>query len=88
MSEEFDWEEIADYGEEKLSWLKTFLKLPNGIPSHDTFRRVFMLLDPKEFNRCFLEWTQSIRSHFKGEVIALDGNGSLRRRWMAATRRL
>lgn len=67
------WEEIADYGEEKQDWFKTFLKLPEGIPSHDTFRRVFMLLDPKEFGRCFLDWTNSIRKTIKGDVIAIDG---------------
>ncbi len=67
------WEEIADYGEEKETWLKSFLKLPNGIPSHDTFRRVFMILSPKEFNRCFLEWTSFFRKEHKGEVIAVDG---------------
>ena len=67
------WEEISYYGEEKKSWLKKFLKLPNGIPSHDTFRRIFMILDPKEFNRCFLDWTASFRKSRQGEVIAVDG---------------
>ena len=47
------WLEIADYGESKSDWLKTFLTLPGGIPSHDTFRRVFCLLDPQEFQQCF-----------------------------------
>ena len=41
------WDDIALYGRSKLAWLKTFLELPNGIPSHDTFRRVFMLIDPR-----------------------------------------
>src|SRR6266436_869021 len=59
------WEEIADYGEEKYEWLKTFLDLPNGPPSHDTLRRVFMLLDPREFNRCFLEWAEFLRERIE-----------------------
>jgi predicted transposase YbfD/YdcC len=50
------WLEIADYGESKSDWLKTFLTLPGGVPSHDTFRRVFCLLDPQEFQKCFQNW--------------------------------
>lgn len=67
------WEEIADFGEARESFFKTFLKLPHGIPSHDTFRRVFMLIDPKKFNECFLEWTKSIGEKVSKEVIAIDG---------------
>jgi hypothetical protein len=47
------WNDIALYGRSKLTWLRTFLELPNGIPSHDTFRRVFMLIDPEVFEACF-----------------------------------
>jgi DDE_Tnp_1-associated len=47
-------------GAAKQAWLKTFLALPNGIPSHDTFRRVFMLLDPDAFEACFARWAQSL----------------------------
>jgi hypothetical protein len=67
------WDEIAEFGEMKKSWFKNFLELLNGIPLHDTFRRVFMLLDPKEFNRCFREWTQSISSKNGGNIIPVDG---------------
>ena len=67
------WEEIAEFGRIKQNWFKRFLVLPNGIPSHDTFRRVFMILNPKEFNRCFVEWTQAISEKFQSEVIAIDG---------------
>src|SRR5919202_4883179 len=56
------WEDIELYGRSKLAWLKTFLALPNGIPSHDTFRRVFMLLDPDAFEACFARWAQSLAS--------------------------
>jgi hypothetical protein len=48
---------MADFGRAKDDWFKTFLDLPHGIPSHDTFRRVFMLLDPQAFLECFLRWT-------------------------------
>ncbi len=56
------WEDIELYGRSKQAWLETFLALPNGIPSHDTFRRVFMLIDPDAFEACFSRWAQS-RAH-------------------------
>src|SRR4051812_133850 len=55
------WEDIELYGRSKQAWLKTFLALPNGIPSHDTFRRGFMLIDPDAFKGCFARWAQSLR---------------------------
>src|SRR3954466_11852903 len=54
------WEDIELYGCSKQAWLKGFLALPNGIPSHDTFRRVFMLIDPDAFEACFARWAQSL----------------------------
>ena len=51
-------EDIADYGRCKRAWLARFLPLPNGIPSHDTFRRVLMLIEPDRFERCFLGWAR------------------------------
>lgn len=63
---------------ELKAWFKTFLKLPNGIPSHDTFTRVFSLLDPASFNECFLHWTQGLRAAITEEIISLDGK-ALRR---------
>lgn len=72
------WVDIADFGEAKKEWLKTFLALPNGIPSHDTFRRVFSLLDPDEFQRGFLAWVKDVSQLTKGSVVAIDGK-SLRR---------
>jgi predicted transposase YbfD/YdcC len=71
------WVEIEEFGKGKEAWLKTILELSNGIPSHDTFGRVFAYLDPVGFEACFFEWVQSISGTVKG-VIALDGK-TLRR---------
>src|SRR3954464_7296228 len=67
------WEDIELYGRSKQAWLKTFLALPNGIPSHDTFRRVFMLIDPDAFEVCFTRWVQSWARGVAREVVAVDG---------------
>lgn len=67
------WEDIELYGRSKQAWLKTFLALPNGIPSHDTFRRVFMLIDPDAFESCFVRWAQSLMGKVEREVVAVDG---------------
>ena len=72
------WVEIEDFGRSKESWLKTFLRLPNGIPSHDTFGRVFSLLSPKKFAECFMSWVSTISELTKGQVVAIDGK-SVRR---------
>src|SRR6185503_593744 len=65
--------QIAQFGRAKELWLRTFLALPNAIPSHDTFRRVLMLLSPEKFSAVFLSWTQSLREALGDEVVALDG---------------
>ena len=70
--------DMEDFGNAKLEWFKTFLSLPNGIPSHDTFNRVFQALDPKEFQDAFLNWTQSVRQAIPDEIVAMDGK-ALRR---------
>lgn len=67
------WVEIERFGHAKADWLNTFLELPHGIPSHDTFGRVFALLDPKVFETCFLNWLNSLTIDIKQEIIALDG---------------
>ena len=67
------WEDIQLYGQSKRTWLETFLELPNGIPSHDTFRRVFMLIDPDAFEACFARWAQSLAGGVEREVVAVDG---------------
>jgi len=69
---------IADWGKAKRGWLAKFLDLPNGIPSHDTFRRVFSLLDPEEFQRAFLAWVSSVNMLLDHRVVAIDGK-TLRR---------
>jgi predicted transposase YbfD/YdcC len=68
-----DWVEVAAYGRKKLDWLKTFLPLPNGIPSHDTFGRVFSRLDPHAFQRCFLRWAEAVQTATGGKLVAIDG---------------
>ena len=70
--------DMEDFGKAKLEWFKTFLTLRNGIPSHDTFNRVFAALDPQQFLDCFLRWTQSLRQAVSQEIVALDGK-ALRR---------
>ncbi len=64
---------IELYGRSKQVWLKSFLALPNGIPSHDTFRRVFMLIDPDAFEGCFARWAQSLTRKVEREVVTIDG---------------
>lgn len=68
-----NWVEIERFGLAKQSWLETFLELPYGIPSHDTFSRVFALLEPSCFEACFNQWIASLDVDLKKEIIALDG---------------
>lgn len=67
------WQDIAKYGLAKQEWLSTFLALPNGIPSHDTFRRVFCLLDPSAFHECFQRWIDALSEGLGLKRIAIDG---------------
>jgi predicted transposase YbfD/YdcC len=67
------WTEICEFAEAKLEWLETFLKLPNGIPSHDTFGRIFSLLDSDKFEECFLAWIKSLSIDLQNEIISIDG---------------
>jgi predicted transposase YbfD/YdcC len=71
------WVGIEEFGKAKEDWLTELLKLPNGIPSHDTFGRVFAHIDPKQFEASFVEWVQGIASSIAG-VIAIDGKTSRR----------
>jgi hypothetical protein len=67
------WVDMALYGQNKADWLSTFLRLPNGIPAHDTFRRVFMLINPEDFESRFTAWTQAFAVSVDREVVAIDG---------------
>jgi hypothetical protein len=72
------WVAVDAFGREKHAWLRTFLRLPVGIPSHDTFGRVFSRLDPDEFRRCFLNWVRAVVGEPGEQVVAVDGK-ALRR---------
>lgn len=67
------WEDMENYGISKQQWLEEFLALPNGIPSDDTFRRVFEFIDPEALNRCFLRWVETLITKMGGEIIPIDG---------------
>jgi predicted transposase YbfD/YdcC len=67
------WDDIAEFTETKFDWLSSFLDLPNGPPSHDTFNRVFAALDPQQFQTCFASWMKAVATILPAEVIALDG---------------
>jgi predicted transposase YbfD/YdcC len=68
-----DWVAIAEFGRIKQAWFKRFLALPNGIPSHDTFRRVFLLLDAVAFEKAFLQWAQALASLTGRQGVSVDG---------------
>lgn len=79
------WVDVALFGRAKREWFATFLKLPHGIPSHDTFGRVFACIDPDRFERCFRAWTSALAGVIVG-VVAVDGK-TLRRSFGAADRK-
>jgi predicted transposase YbfD/YdcC len=72
------WAAVETWGCGNVEWLKTFLELPHGIPTHDTFDRVFARLDPLAFEKCFTDWTAALVKNAKGLFIAVDGK-TLRR---------
>jgi predicted transposase YbfD/YdcC len=76
--------EIEAYGRAKETWLRTFLDLPNGIPSHDTFSRVLQSVDPRKFHDCFVRWVQVLHEVTRGEVVPIDGK-TLRRSFDSAS---
>jgi len=80
-----DFTDMEDFGLARDEWLRTFLKLPAGIPSHDTFGRVFAALDPDSFEACFRSWTQAVAGEIAG-VLAIDGK-TLRRSFDKAGKR-
>jgi predicted transposase YbfD/YdcC len=68
-----DWTKMELFGQCKEKWFRTFLALPHGIPSHDTFRRVFMLLEPEAFEQCFMTWVAQLSEASGGRLVAIDG---------------
>ncbi len=74
------WVEVEEFGKAKRAWLATFLELPHGIPSHDTFGRVFAALDPDQFGACFRSWVACVHAAtgIEAEVIAIDGKEARR----------
>ena len=67
------WVSVVDWGRLKLEWLRRFLPFANGIASHDTFSRVFSLLDAQRFEACFIDWMQDLCPTLKGQLIPIDG---------------
>jgi len=67
------WEDVETFGKAKQKWFEGFLELPNGIPSHDTFNRVFNRLDPEQFQSCFMSWISAASKIISGQVVAIDG---------------
>src|SRR5258708_7104358 len=72
------WVEIENFAKTRRTWLVSYLGLANSIPSHDTFGRVFALMNPREFQLSFASWMQSITQTTKGQVIAIDGTTNRR----------
>jgi predicted transposase YbfD/YdcC len=68
-----DWQEIEIFAKERLEWFKKHLELPNGIPSHDTLERVFRWINPKHFEKCFVNWTSEFKGLKNRQTIAIDG---------------
>jgi predicted transposase YbfD/YdcC len=67
------WVDVAEFGRCKEAWFGSFLTLRNGIPSHDTFSRVFAALNPVEFGKCFMAWVRHLCEDLAGEVVPIDG---------------
>jgi len=67
------WVQVEEFGDCKEQWFRTFLDLPNGIPSHDTFGRLFAMLDPQAFETCFMKWVAALATASQGRLVAIDG---------------
>src|SRR3954466_3680038 len=68
-----DWQQIETFGRKRRDWLSRFLELPNGIPSHDTFERVFERIKPQAFLACFRDWVRAVSAALRIQHIAIDG---------------
>jgi hypothetical protein len=73
-----DWVAVETFGQAKQEWFARFLDLAHGIPSHDTFGRVFAMVSPEALQTCFLRWIQAVAQVTDGQVVAIDGK-TLRR---------
>jgi predicted transposase YbfD/YdcC len=73
-----NWVDVENFGKAKYDWFKQFLKLPHGIPAHDTFGRVFAFLDARQFQQCFVDWIQASYEMTQGQIVPIDGK-TLRR---------
>lgn len=72
------WVEVEVFGKKRRAWLETFLELPNDIPSHDTFGRVFAMIDAEEFSQSFVSWVRTIAQLTEGDIVAIDGKTNRR----------
>ena len=72
------WVDVEWFGKSKRDWFDRLLELPNGIPSHDTFGRVFAMVDSRQFEKCFVDWVSAVNEVTRGQVVAIDGK-TLRR---------
>ncbi len=72
------WAEIETFGKSKIAWLREFLPLKHGVPSHDTFGRIFAMIDAEEFQRGFVSWVEGLFSVIEGEVVSIDGKTARR----------
>lgn len=68
-----DWEIVVAFAQKREAWFKKFLELPNGIPSINTFRRIFRMINSKQFEKCFIYWVKDIARKSKGRFVAIDG---------------
>ena len=73
-----DWEAVEEWGQARLDWLRQFVPLENGIPSHDTLGRVFAVLDAAQFEACFVRWMSALCPSLEGEIVAIDGKTARR----------
>src|SRR5712671_6755861 len=64
---------MEKFGKSKRAWLEKYLSLPHGIPSHDTFARVFAIVDGKTFVACFVKWAEALQESTDGQLVAIDG---------------
>ncbi len=80
------WDDMEDWGNAKKEWISTFLELPNGIPSHDTFNRIFSMIELEQFHKAFIDWVRAVTEKIEG-AVAVDGKTIRRSKDMANGKR-